>query len=199
MHRKLTACVLLGLSIFSTKLQAIEVFIEPKAGYFYPTDRTFREIYSGGGLYGGELTCQAYRNLYGWISADYFSKKGFSIGEQYATRITLVPLGAGIKYFFPFNSVDFYLGAGVLGTYLQMKDHSPYVIRNISKWGPGAIAKTGAIIKFSENIFADLFTSYTHAEMDFHGTDHGKVTRHHANLSGLTFGIGIVYPLGCSK
>lgn len=65
-----------------------------------------------------------------------------------------------------------------------MKDHSPFVIHDIFKWGAGGIAKAGAIFKLGEHFFADLFTSYTYTEIDFHRTDHGIVTRHNANLSG---------------
>lgn len=199
MCRKLIVCasVLLGLFIFSTDLQAIDVFVEAKAAYFAPTDHKFRKIYSGGGIYGGEISCQTYRNLYGWISGDYFSKKGSSIGEHDSTRITIVPLGIGLKYLFPISCADLYLGAGVLGTYVHMKDHSPYVIHHISKWGVGGIAKAGAIFNFGENFFADLFTSYTYTEIGFHRTDDGKVTRNNAHLSGWAFGLGIGYRFGC--
>lgn len=190
---------LLVFFVFTINLYATDILVEAKAAYFVPTDQKFRKIYSGGGIYGGEVTCQTYQNFYGWISADCFSKKGSSIGEHDSTKITIVPLGVGLKYLYPISCADLYLGAGVLGTYVHMKDDSPFVIHNISKWGLGGVAKAGAIFQLRENIFADLFTSYTYTKIDFHYTDHERVNRQNANLGGWAFGIGIGYRFGCSN
>ncbi len=158
----------------------------------------FRDIYSEGGIYGGEFTWQMRQKLYGWISADYFSKKGFSIGEHDPTKITMVPLGAGLKLKFPFKrTVDLYIGAGVLGTYLHMRDHSPFVIPSSSKWGVGGIAKVGAICKIGEHFFIDLFTNYTYTKIDFDNADQEIVIRQNANLSNCSFGAGMGYRFGC--
>lgn len=200
---KMTRClffyVLFGLFSLSTNLNARDVLVEGKAAYFAPTDNKFRKIYSGGGIYGGEITVNLYDNLSGWLSADYFIKDGSSIGEHDSTRITLIPIGIGLKYFIPINCADLYIGAGALGISVDMKDRSPFVIHHISKWGLGGIAKAGALFYIAEELFADLFTSYTYSELGFHQTDHGRVTRRHANLSGWSFGIGIGYRFGCPK
>lgn len=186
----------LSLFIFFSHLSAEDIFLESKASYFVPTDHKFRKIYSAGGLFGGEITSKACKNLFGWVSGEYFTKTGSSIGEQNHTKITIVPLGIGLKYFFSMKCADLYIGGGVQRTYMHIKDSSPYVIHHISKWGFGSLAKIGAIVKLGDHFFADFFTSYTYTKIDFHYTDHGKVTRHNANLSGWAFGLGFGYSLG---
>lgn len=187
----------LGLCSVATYLHARDVLVEAKVAYFLPTDHKCREIYSGGGMYGGECTFQVRQKLYGWISADYFSKEGSSIGGHDPTNIIMVPLGAGLKLLFPFKTADLYIGAGVLGTYVHMRDHSPFVIQSISKWGVGGIAKVGVICNLPKHFFADLFTNYTYTKIDFHGTDHEGGARQDANISGCSFGAGIGYRFGC--
>ena len=187
--------VISGLASVNT-LQAIDAFVEAKAAYFLPTDDKFRKIYSGGGIYGGEISCQAYKGLYGWASGSYFYKSGHSIGEHNATRITMVPLGLGLKYLYRISFADLYLGAGVLGTYVHMKDSSHYVVHEHSKWGVGGIIKGGAILNVNKHFFVDLFTDYSFMNVNFHNTHNGTVARHNADLSGWSIGTGIGYRFG---
>lgn len=168
------------------------LFVEFKAGYFLPFDHFFRDIYSGGGgIVGGELSYRVYSKFYAWLTGDFFFEEGLSIGDQDDTEIYIVPIGLGLKYFFPYKCLDFYLGGGLLVTYLHMEDHSPFVIPRSSKWGAGGIAKAGLIMKLNQHVFIDLFTSYNYTRIHFHDTDGGRVVRHTADLSGLIFGGGI--------
>ena len=167
---------------------------EVKAGYFYPTGDTFRKIYSGGGIYGGELSMPICDPLDVWISGSYFTRKGSSINLHHHTRIDLIPLAIGLKYYVPWNCIDFYVGAGFQYTHLKTYDDSPFVIHEVEKWWfPGGIAKVGAIIDLECNWFLDFFIDYSFLKMDFHKTHHGRVERHKADLSGWTFGVGLGY------
>jgi hypothetical protein len=178
--------------------QAIDTFAEVKAAYFRPSDDKFRRIYNEGAIYGGEVSCQAWKNLYGWASANYFHKSGTSIGRAggNTTNITFVPLGLGLKYLFPIRFVDVYAGGGILSTYLHMDDHSHHVIKSNSKWGVGGIVKAGAIFNVDKHFFIDLFSDYSFMKVDFHNTHGGKVVRHDADLSGWSIGLGIGYRFG---
>lgn len=190
-------CTIAGAISFTNTIHARDAFLEAKAAYFYPANSTFRDIYSGGGIYGAELTCQAYKRLYAFASADYFHRKGSSLGESDPTTITFVPLGLGLKYLFPVHKRDFYLGAGVLGTYLHIQDDSPFVLRNSCKWGLGAVGKAGIVFNVSKHFIIDLFTNYTYTKIDFDNNDGGNVTRNTADISGWSFGAAIGYRFGC--
>ncbi len=184
--------ICLGVFFPVGSLQASNIFTEIKGGYFFPSGHKFQRIYSGGGIYGAEISCQAWRNLYAWGSGSFFHKKGFTIGTHDPTKIILVPLGVGLKCLFPIWKTDVYLGVGALSTYMHIKDDSPFLIRTTAKWEIGAIAKGGIIAKIGRFLFIDLFTDYSYTNISIHKTRPG-IIRHDANLSGWTLGIGVGY------
>jgi len=99
---------LIPAAIFPT-----DVLVAGKAAYFYPTSSRFKDIYSGGGIYGAEMSVQAWKELYPWISADYFPQNGRSIiqggGKGNRTIVKFVPLALGLKYLtFVHKSFDVY-------------------------------------------------------------------------------------------
>jgi hypothetical protein len=167
------------------------IFLEEKASYFVPVNSKMRDIYAKGmGLYGFELSFPAWRYIYGWASGSYLTETGHSIGSNSRTRVTLVPLGIGVKFLYTVDWVDFYAGIGGLGAYLHTHDHSPFVIKSTSKWTPGGIIKIGAFIRPTECFFIDLFGDYSYMKFNFHGGSK-KVVRHDVDFSGWSFGSGI--------
>lgn len=177
----------------SVKLQALDVFAEVKAAYFRPDSNKFRRIYSDNGIYGLEVSCQAWNQFYAWTSVSYFSKRGSSIGVHDRTRIMLAPVGFGLKYLYCINRATLYLGLGALGTYLHIRDHSPYVVRKTSKWGWGGIAKAGVLVDICKSVFVDCFIDYSFTEMDFHEKHHKTIYRHRIDLNSLSVGAGLGY------
>ncbi len=197
MNRKKWILLLLTAGLFSTaNLLGTDVLLEAQAAYYHPTNHEFREIYSGSGIYGLELSVQSWRGLYPWVSGSVFSKTGHSIGLENRTNITFVPIGIGLKYLWKVHFVDLYLGAGVLPTYLHIHDHSAYVVKKRSKWGCGGIAKVGAIFNLPKSFFIDVFTDYSYIKISNHDSRHGTVHPHSANLSGFSFGGGVGYRFG---
>lgn len=177
-----------------------DYLLELKAAYFLPTGDRFKNVYGGSGIYGLEFTFQAKDFLYVWTSADFYLKSGHAYGSACtspsSTDIWFLPFAAGIKLFCPINIVDLWLGGGVLGTYVNVKDHNPNVISSISKWGVGGIVKAGAIINCTKYLFVDLFTDYSFMQIPFHDTRKGTVIPHKADLSGWSFGGSIGYRFG---
>lgn len=163
---------------------------ELRAAYFSPTGHKFRKIYSGTGLYSAEVSCRTCHNWYSWASVGYTHKSGSSIGLHTKTDATLVPFALGLKYVYPVECLCPYLGAGVLGTYIHTHDHSSAVTQKISRWGIGAIAKSGVLITISRHLFLDLFVDYSFMRVDFN-RHHNHVTPHSADLSGASTGIGV--------
>ncbi len=183
--------LLFACSFIAGSLFAGEVLLEGKAGYFFPQNHKFRKIYGSGLIYGAELSVQAWKWLYPWASASYFSKTGHSFDVSYSTRVTFVPVGVGLKGIYTTRNVDFYLGAGLLATYLHTHDHSCFVIQRQSKWGVGAIAKAGLLFNLRKHIFLDIFGDYSWTKIHFHNTRNGTVIPQTANLSGFSVGAGL--------
>lgn len=142
--------------IFFAKLQAIDIFAEAKAAYFYLENNKFRKIYSDNCMYGLEMNCQVWNRWYASASVNYFtkrsssSKQSSSSAEKERTKITLVPVGFGLKYLYCFQPVTLYAGAGVVSSYLHMREHSPYIIHKASKWAWKGIVKTGIFIDLED-------------------------------------------------
>ncbi len=122
----------------------------------------FENIYGSTGIYGNELNCKAWRNLYVWASGDYVEKSFEAIGYSFRPIVYTIPIGAGMKYlkFFPIDSIRsfaLYAGAGGVGTYIETKEIYP-LHPHAHKWGAGAILKTG-FLYLKDPLFFDLFMS----------------------------------------
>ncbi len=180
---------------------ATDTLIEAKGAFYYPTSSRFQDIYSNAGMFGAEASFRTLGQLYTWTSGSFLIKTGHSIGLRDRTRIAFYPFGLGIKYLFPVKHMDFYLGAGGLGAYMHIHDHSSGVIQRTCRWGGGGIVKGGVILNSSRNLhyFVDLFTDYSFLYVPVE--KHRGVITQTANLSGWSIGLGIGYRLGpkCEK
>jgi hypothetical protein len=178
-----------------------DVFLEFRGAYFHPTGSRFKKIYGGGGaLYGPELTVQLFEdccNWYGFISVDWFQKKGHSIGLHTPTKIHLLPLAFGIKYFLPpcYECVDFYVGLGFQPVRVHISNCSSFVTREENKWVCGGIAKVGSYVYLPDNFFLDFFIAYSFARASSHigQVAAGPVVPLSSSISGAIFGGGIGY------
>ena len=178
-------------------LHATDYAAEIKGGYFIPTSSLFQDIYGGGGIYSLEVSRSVCPGIDGWASASYFTQLGYSIGQQDSTRVTLVPLGLGVKAHYCLKQFRTYAGLGIEANYLHTRDQSPLVIQSVSKWGVGAIAKAGVLFNFCPRWGVDIFGDYSFCEIPFHNTGGGRVGRQTADVSGFSVGIGVNYRFGC--
>ena len=183
--------VSLFIMVFS-RLHAVEILPEARVAYFYPTDPEFRDIYSGAGLYSVETNVQAWKGLYPWISAGFLYTTGRSSAGN-KTTLYAVPIGLGLKYFFKFDRIWPYLGAGAVVSYMHIDNDSSFVTRNQSEWGVGVIAKSGFLAYVTENLFFDFFLDYTYLRRSFSTSKSKPVLTRTANFSGLSIGGGIGY------
>lgn len=181
------------------QLAARDVLLEFKGAYFKPTGNRFKHIYKGGALFGPELTVQLLEcsdRWYGFFSIDYYRKNGHSIGLDTPTKVSLLPIGIGVKYFIPpcwCDNADFYLGLGFQPVRVHTHDFSPFVIPKITKWAMGGIAKAGVYVNFSCNFFLDLFIDYSFARASSKLTaaPTGPVIPLKSSVSGVIFGAGL--------
>ena len=189
---------LITLLLVTSSLACRDILLEFKGAYFLGTNSIFRKIYDhGGALYGPEVTFNlgCHENLYGFASIDVLQKHGRSIGLCSPTKVTLIPLGLGLKYLIPFCYGDFYVGLGIQPTYVRTKDCSPYVIPKNSKWGCGGIAKIGTFFDLPHNLLLDIFIDQSFVTVPFHKckAPTGFVSPRKAKVSGTSFGVGFGY------
>lgn len=192
---------LMVLTFFSaSSLVCRDIILEFKAAYFLPTSSVFRDIYNNGGaLFGPEMTFNIgdTRDWYGFVSVDYFQKSGRSLGLCDATKVSLLPLGVGIKYFLPFwyDYADFYIGLGFQPVLLHTNDCSPYVFNKRTKWGFGGIAKVGVYVDLPHDFILDFFIDYSFVKVSFNNGNAptGLVTPLKTDISGTIFGVGLGY------
>ena len=174
---------LLIFLLLISPLIALEVLTEAKVSYFIPTDARFRSTYGEDGIMGGlETSFHAGRHFYPWVSASLYDNTGH-IHSSVKTRMYFIPVGAGLKYIYPFKYASVYGGVGVLPTYLHINHVEE------SKWGCGGIAKFGFLSNRLWNLFLDLFAEYSYIHIS---------SRHPnpSDLSNFTIGGGVGYNFG---
>lgn len=172
-------------------LSAHDWALEVRGGYFWPQQRVVREIYHHGG---GEVELEGmkwvYKGLNVWANVNYFPRSGQSIGPGDSTRINLVPLSWGVKYFFPLVAgLDVYLGGGASYTFVRIKDNSCFVEEHVSKGGFGGVGKFGVAYTFNNHLFLDLFADY-YSRMRFHPKN-PCIEGFSVNFGGIRTGLGI--------
>jgi hypothetical protein len=165
------------------------------AGFYAIIDR-FRDIY---GDVGGEIQLEAAkmvnRNWGFWVNCSYYPNTGHSIGLHSFTRISYIPIGFGIKWLYSLTDrMDFYLGAGVTYSLLDIEDNSGSSLTHIHTWDAGALVKSGFRYDLSNRFFVDVFCDYLFQQYDFTTTTCG-IQRLNTNAGGVTFGVGIGFKI----
>jgi opacity protein-like surface antigen len=173
--------VFLALALISTWLSASAqgLSIEARGSYFSPSDAVFREIYGYGISWGGELSFSLSGRLAGWAGGDYFVQNGKLPFTEDETKIRIVPLTAGIKYFVAIGRWRPYLGAGI--AYFQYRETNS--IGTIEKGGLGIIGRGGVLVKLGATFFLDLQGSWSSCRV--------QPLEVQANLGGFSLGLGL--------
>ncbi len=193
---------LIASSLATLSLHTVEVLHEVRAAYYYPVENRFRDIYSGGFLYGFEVSIQPWEkteewraidDLYVWSSLGILYASGSSLKEHDETQLFVVPAGLGLKYFFNYKCIKPYLGAGIILAYGHIQSDSSAVIRNVFDANIGAIAKSGVLYYVNNCVFFDLFLDYTYLKMNFNNSHLENILNRRVDLSGLSIGGGFGY------
>ena len=188
--------VLLLSLLLVINLPARDLLIEVKSALFLPTNANFKNIYSKkGGIYGLELTGELGNHWYGFMSADFFKKHGYTVDFNSPTKVKITNLGIGLKYFLPFSNGDLYFGLGVLPTHLHTIDSSEFVPASHAKWSCGGLVKFGLILDIAEHLFVDLFCDYDFAQVNFKFIPNQPTQLHNARLNSFWLGLGVGWRL----
>jgi len=189
LNKKITVCLLACFMFVSAT--AYDVLLEVKGAAFVPTSQPFRDIYGDIGQFGLELTAGSLlTHLYAFSSIDFLIKNGETIGLASPTKVNMIDLAVGVKYFVPFNHGDFYVGVGVQPTYLSITNQGQGPIEP-AQWNCGGVAKVGAIFNMPHSFFADIFFDYSFAKFNASTVPSSPVTT--TNTNGCVFGIGFGY------
>lgn len=174
-------------------LVAHEKFIEIKGSGFFPTSHFFKKIYHDAGMVGGELTVNAFDNVYAWLSVDYLRKSGLSLIGDSRTKVSYLPIGFGLKYLHPICYGDVYFGLGALAARIRTHDYAPNVVPVYSKWGWGGIVKFGALLDIRCPFLLDIFVNYAFSRASSNDTLNNLVVPHTVKVSGFILGAGLAY------
>ena len=178
---------------------ARDVILEFKGAYFLPTGRVFKDIFNRSALYGPELTVQVCNesSWYAFAAVDYFKTKGCSLCLASPTKVTLLPVTFGIKYFVPvgFQCLDPYVGLGCNAMRVRTEDCYLNNKTTITKWGFGGIVKAGVYCYLPHNFVLDFFINYDFLTAGKNGccASNPAIQFRRAHLNGVQFGAGLGY------
>ena len=158
--------------------------IQARVGGQYNISSNFRSIYqTWSPVYQLELSSGNIKGVYGWLNGGWTGCNGHTTQFDSKTKVSIVPLSAGLKYAFYENKyMFFYVGAGASYTHLFVHDYSPF--HSYSKqWHWGCVAKSGIRFFMPAGTFSELFIDYNYLPFSFnHSIDVGGL------LIGLSFG-----------
>lgn len=188
--------LLVGLLMPFTAFSEL-IDLQLRGAGFYPEDHLMRRVYEDvSDEY--ELEIGFFRNpcFSPWFNISYFEEKGHSTCRKKHTEIISHSLSIGIKRYYSFRECcKPYFGVGIGAGYVKFYDRAFYVDKNISKWGPLIIAKSGVQCDLGCRFFIDLFADYSYNPINGGKCKKGIKTRD-VNIGGLKFGLGIGYHFG---
>ena len=152
-----------------------------QATFFSPSDADFKAIYGHGWKYGAEIAFSLTKGLDLWIDGGYFARTGSLSYTLEVTNLTLIPIGAGLRYRFMTGSVEPYAGAGA--RYNIYMEKNP--IGNVSAGGIGFVGKAGVVLYLAKGIGVDVHIAYSACGM--------KPVDYNFDVGGFEFGGGIVF------
>lgn len=183
----------------SSLIYGRDAIVEFKGAGFFPTNKTYKDIYGKTGTYGLEGSVDlGFKNIYGFASINFLQQKGRSLGLSSTTKISLIELGVGLKYLLSFCYGDVYAGLGFQPVHVRTKDCSTFVRNKNTQWGFGGIAKFGILFDLPYNLVLDLFTDYSFVNAKFKCSQAptGYVQPNTAHLNAAVFGLGLGYRFG---
>ena len=152
-----------------------------KGGYFWPMDEVFKEVYTNGPVFGGEIAVRLVGGLDFWAGADFFSKKGSLTFSEEETKVRIIPLHTGVRYRFSTSAVSPYLAAAA--GYFLFKEESVIGTEEGNRFG--FLGQAGILAGLSRAVALDVYVRYWASKIPIEGFDE------EADLSGIQAGLGL--------
>ncbi len=149
--------------------------------YFSPSDPDFRSIYGGGPLFGAELSVGIAEDIDLRFSAGSFGRTGSLTYTLEETKLSLVPLGIGIDYYFGRRGIKPYVGAGAILVFF----HETNVLGDIKHQAIGGTIRAGVAAPLSGRLRADIRVAYSFCKM--------KPADFEFSVGGFEAGAGLAY------
>jgi hypothetical protein len=149
--------------------------------YFTPSDADFKSIYGGGWKYGGEIAFPIFKGLDLWLDGGYFAKTGKLTYTQEETKLTLIPIGGGLRYRFLTGTLEPYVGAGA--RYCMFKESN--AIGDVSANAVGFVGKAGLIFYPTKGFGIEVHVAYSSCKM--------KPADYEFDVGGIEFGAGLIF------
>lgn len=139
--------------------------VEPRAYYFRPSEKVVRSIYGkawiGGGVRIGDVPLP-WDSLSLFLSLDYLSRNGRSLGGDESTSVVMFPVTPGLQWnFFRREKIDLYVGGGPRYYTIWTKNNSNYVPHKLTRSGWGSYINGGMLLPITESIRLDAFVGYS--------------------------------------
>lgn len=152
-----------------------------RVNYFFPSQRSFQDIYGQSLAFSGEFNFRLWKSVYLWLIGSYYSKEGSLPSTREATKMTLIPVGGGIKLKFGSGTIRPYIGFGPVVYFYE--ESNPIGIAKGSQ--AGFIGQAGLNTKITGRLFLDISANYTYC----------KVRPQHieADIGGIQAGLGLGY------
>lgn len=187
--------------------QPLDLSVEGKVAYFRPCSKRVRDIYgSGWADYQLEISKGIFCDWKIWAGVNGFSRKGESLGFHDHTRLQLIPVNVGLKYYFPCpDNFKIYLGGAVSYSFLSIRDHTEYLHRRTEKSDWGGLVQAGITYNYFECAYVSIFADYFYQKFDFHSNhissgygseyyyESGYIERRRLDMCGYKLGVGLGY------
>ncbi|MCX6564653.1 MAG: outer membrane beta-barrel protein [Candidatus Aminicenantes bacterium] len=152
-----------------------------KAIYFSPSDKDFKSIYGGGWKYGAEIAFNLFKGLDLWLDGGYYAKTGSLSYSKEETKLTLIPIGAGLRYRFLTGKIEPYIGAGARYNLFNESNE----IGEVSGNGVGFVGKAGLTLYLAKGFGIDVHVAYSSCKM--------KPADFQFDVGGIELGAGIIF------
>ncbi len=160
--KKLLA-IIAATIFFSGLANAFNITAELKGGILLPSERAFGDIYGDEMImmYGGEISIGIFGPLEAWLEGSYSLQKGKLSLTQEETKLKIIPTGAGLKFRFPVEELDFYVGVGL--NYYRYEEYNP--LGNVKENALGYIGKLGVSKKITGGLLIGFYIDYSYAKL----------------------------------
>jgi len=175
--------------------EKIDFSMNLNLSYFWPQDKTFRDLYKGGFLPLLEFSYMFYKGWGTWLEVGYFHRKRTITivdGVRATAKIDQVPLSIGLNYTYVVCSYfDLFFKIApnwvYTKTYVNVSNMKKTTIKNAF----GGTFGLGGSFKFKDGWFVKIFLNYLYDKRKIH--DQLSDNTYKVYLGGLQTGAGIGY------